>query len=101
MHLCRMRGFEIVEVNASDTRNKSDAKLKDGINGKLSNRIKELVTNSSIHLSTAAPRRQVLVMDEVDGMSGEIHCLSSQDHSKRACSSVLYCAMLSAPTRSP
>lgn len=67
----RMRGFEIVEVNASDTRNKSDSKLKDGINGKLSNRIKELVTNSSIHLSTAAPRQQVLVMDEVDGMSGE------------------------------
>eukprot|EP00892_Ulva_mutabilis_P010717 jgi/Ulvmu1/8017/UM004_0254.1 len=63
-------GFEIVEVNASDTRNKSDAKLKDGINGKLSNRIKELVNNTSLYTPGAQKRRQVLVMDEVDGMSG-------------------------------
>lgn len=72
----RKCGFEVVEVNASDTRNKSDTKLKDGINGKLSNKIKELVNNTSILLVGAPKRRQVLVMDEVDGMSGDISGLN-------------------------
>lgn len=70
---CRELGFEVVEVNASDARNKSDTKYKQGVGGKLSNRIKELVTNTAISLggiSDTKPRRQVLIMDEVDGMSG-------------------------------
>jgi hypothetical protein len=68
---CRELGFDVVEVNASDTRNKADSKLRDGIGGKLSNRVKELVTNSAI-ASAAGDRKQVLVMDEVDGMSGAL-----------------------------
>jgi hypothetical protein len=67
----------VVEVNASDTRNKSDAKLKDGIGGKTANRVRELVTNTAIgagdgHTNT---RKQVLIMDEVDGMSGATQSL--------------------------
>ncbi len=37
-----------MEVNASDTRNKSDTKVKGGIGGKLSNAIRELATNCAI-----------------------------------------------------
>lgn len=44
----RELGFLPVEVNASDTRNKSDVKVKAGIGGKLSNAIRELATNSAI-----------------------------------------------------
>jgi hypothetical protein len=50
--------------------NKSDSKIKEGIAGKLSNRVKELVTNTAISLGGTQQQRQVLVMDEVDGMSG-------------------------------
>ena len=60
-----------MEVNASDARNKSDTKHKDGIGGKLSNRMKELVTNTSIGADHGTRGvKQVLIMDEVDGMSG-------------------------------
>jgi replication factor C subunit 1 len=72
---CRELGFDVVEVNASDARNKSDTKYKQGVAGKLSNRVKELVTNTAISLggvSDTKVRRQVLIMDEVDGMSGVI-----------------------------
>lgn len=67
-------------MNASDSRNKSDTKYKQGVAGKLSNRVKELVTNTAISLGGVAdtkPRRQVLIMDEVDGMSGA-HLAHSQ-----------------------
>lgn len=76
-------------MNASDARNKSDGvgvKGKLNIAGKLSNRVKELVTNTAISLagvSDTKSRRQVLVMDEVDGMSG-MH-LPSQLAKKSAC----------------
>ena len=65
-------GFELVEVNASDARGKSDSKTKNGIDGKMSNRIKELVTNTAIGVGNGdtSTRKQVVVMDEVDGMSG-------------------------------
>lgn len=66
---CSKLGYEVVEVNASDTRNKSDPKGKGGIAGKTANRIRELVTNSAIGGANGA-RKQVLIMDEVDGMSG-------------------------------
>jgi DNA polymerase III delta prime subunit len=64
-------GFDAVEVNASDTRNKADSKTKEGVAGKTSNRIKEMVTNAAIATNFTAGREQLLVMDEVDGMSGE------------------------------
>ena len=60
----------MVEVNASDTRNKADSKRKEGIGGKTSNRVKEMVTNSALAADASAGRRQLLIMDEVDGMSG-------------------------------
>jgi replication factor C subunit 1 len=41
--LGRELGFTVVEVNASDTRNKADAKTAAGIAGKTSNAVKELV----------------------------------------------------------
>ena len=70
-HGCRELGFDAVEVNASDTRNKSDTKYKEGIGGKTSNRMKELVTNTAIGAGgSTRTSRQVLIMDEVDGMSG-------------------------------
>jgi replication factor C subunit 1 len=68
---CRELGFDVVEVNASDTRNKADSKTREGIGGKTSNRIKEMVNNAAIALNCTAGREQLLVMDEVDGMSGE------------------------------
>ena len=37
-----------IEVNASDTRNKSDNKVKGGIGGKLSNAVKEVATNTAL-----------------------------------------------------
>ena len=48
--LCRELGFQVIEVNASDTRNKADgqATVKKGIDGKLANSIKVLTTNTSI-----------------------------------------------------
>ncbi len=44
----RELGFLPVEVNASDTRNKSDKSALKGIGGKLSNGIRELATNTVI-----------------------------------------------------
>jgi replication factor C subunit 1 len=60
----------VVEVNASDTRSKSDAKAAAGIGGKLSNVVREMVTSQALAAASGVKRRQVLVMDEVDGMSG-------------------------------
>jgi hypothetical protein len=46
--LFRELGFLPVEVNASDTRNKSDKSALKGVGGKLSNGIRELATNTAI-----------------------------------------------------
>jgi len=43
--------------------------VKHGLNGKCSNVVKEMVTNSAVNFDGQA-KRQVLIMDEVDGMSG-------------------------------
>ncbi|KAG2439222.1 hypothetical protein HXX76_004584 [Chlamydomonas incerta] len=77
--MAREAGFEVVEMNASDTRNKA-GKTSEGIAGKQSNIIKEMVTSTTLPpglfgggggaLGSTAPRRQLLIMDEVDGMSG-------------------------------
>ncbi len=64
-------------MNASDTRNKS-GKVSEGMGGKQSNVVKEMANNTTLLGLGAAggagggPRKQLLVMDEVDGMSGEL-----------------------------
>jgi hypothetical protein len=63
-------GYALVEVNASDTRSKSDAKPKDGIAGKMSNVVREMATNRALAGPGGRARKPLLVMDEVDGMSG-------------------------------
>ena len=71
--VARECGFEPIEVNASDTRSKSDNKIGKGVGGKLSNMIREMSTNSAISFQrspSSNPSRLVLIMDEVDGMSG-------------------------------
>ena len=52
---CRELGFQAVEVNASDTRNKADASAVKGIAGKLSNSLHVLSTNASL----GGPRSKV------------------------------------------
>lgn len=60
----------MVEVNASDTRSKSDNKTGTGIGGKLANIVREMVTSNALAAASGAKRQQVLIMDECDGMSG-------------------------------
>lgn len=48
MGLCRELGFQAVEVNASDTRNKADTSALKGVGGKLANSIRELATNAAV-----------------------------------------------------
>eukprot|EP00798_Chlamydomonas_sp_ICE-L_P004739 gene4739-biopygen15023 len=63
--------FEIVEMNASDTRNKSDSKISAGMGGKSANMIKEMATNRFLLVGADGKmKKQLLIMDEVDGMSG-------------------------------
>lgn len=69
-HAHRECGYDVVEMNASDTRNKADSKVSAGINGKLSNQIKEMATNTALGRQGGTGRKQLLIMDEVDGMSG-------------------------------
>lgn len=47
-----------MEVNASDTRNKADAKVVAGIGGKLSNSIKELATNTAVDRDAQGNRKK-------------------------------------------
>ena len=87
--ISRELGYDVVEVNASDTRSKADASVLKGVGGKVANSIKELTTNTSIEFTTPAVgaggagsskyhqrsqqeqerKKLVLIMDEVDGMS--------------------------------
>lgn len=70
--ITKLLGFEAFEVNASDHRGKADAKVGKGIGGSTANAIKEMVSNESIALGVNSDmhRKAVLIMDEVDGMSG-------------------------------
>eukprot|EP00798_Chlamydomonas_sp_ICE-L_P025082 gene25082-biopygen19531 len=69
--LAKECNFEIVEMNASDTRNKSDSKISAGMGGKSANMIKEMATNRSLLVGADGKmKKQLLIMDEVDGMSG-------------------------------
>ncbi|KAK3242089.1 replication factor C subunit 1 [Cymbomonas tetramitiformis] len=69
-------GFETMEINASDTRGKSEKDVEGGVGGRLMNQVREMVTNRSMGLggigfkSLNRAKPQVLIMDEVDGMSG-------------------------------
>jgi len=73
--IARECGYEPIEVNASDTRSKSDSKVGKGVGGKLSNMIREMSTNSAISFTSSKgagvpKKRHCLIMDEVDGMAG-------------------------------
>ncbi|XP_022957868.1 replication factor C subunit 1 isoform X1 [Cucurbita moschata] len=111
----QMLGYEAIEVNASDNRGKSDAKIQKGISGSNANTIKELISNSSLHFRTDQPKRPktVLIMDEVDGMSAgdrggvadliasiksskiPIICICNDRYSQKLKSLVNYCLILS------
>lgn len=72
----RAVGLSAIEVNASVTRNKSDNKRRNGINGKRSNSIKAMSSNWGLQ-SNECTREQILIMDEIDGMGGvNSHILS-------------------------
>ncbi|RLU25150.1 hypothetical protein DMN91_003242 [Ooceraea biroi] len=63
--VCRELGYDLVEFNASDTRNKT--LLKEEVSGLLSNTtIKGYVTGAKQKITN----KHVLLMDEVDGMAG-------------------------------
>ncbi len=57
---CRELGFQPIEVNASDTRGKSDTSVLKGIGGKLANSIKELSTNAALGTAADGSRKRVL-----------------------------------------
>ena len=68
--IAKQLGFEVVEVNASDTRGASGKDVKDGVAGKASNAVREMVTNRAVNFFTGKAKKMCLIMDEVDGMSG-------------------------------
>ena len=47
----------------------ADADVKAGLNGKCANVVKEMVTNCAVSFDGTV-KKQALIMDEVDGMSG-------------------------------
>ncbi|KAH9411330.1 replication factor RFC1 [Ordospora pajunii] len=57
--VCKSLGFDVVEFNASDVRNKSE----------IASKIRRFVTSHSIFNSDK--RSKVLIMDEIDGMTGD------------------------------
>jgi len=68
--VCTQLGFSVMEVNASDSRNKASKDVQTGLSGSISNQVKELVTNRGLNfLKTSTHKKHVLIMDEVDGMS--------------------------------
>ncbi|XP_012535848.1 replication factor C subunit 1 [Monomorium pharaonis] len=63
--VCKELGYDLVEFNASDTRNKT--LLKEAVSGLLSNTtMKDYVTGTKQKITS----KHVLLMDEVDGMAG-------------------------------
>ncbi|XP_057459599.1 replication factor C subunit 1-like isoform X2 [Actinidia eriantha] len=111
----QMLGFQTIEVNASDSRGKADAKIEKGIGGSTANSIKELVSNEalSVNMDRSKHPKTVLIMDEVDGMSAgdrggvadliasikiskiPIICICNDRYSQKLKSLVNYCLMLS------
>ncbi|KAH9301736.1 hypothetical protein KI387_013319, partial [Taxus chinensis] len=71
--ISQMLGFTAIEVNASDNRGKADSKIERGVGGSTANSIKELISNEALnfgHSNGSRHQKFVLIMDEVDGMSG-------------------------------
>ena len=64
--VCKELGYDFVELNASDQRNKNGLKL--GFSDSLSNMSISAAAHGKANHEKA--RRHVLIMDEVDGMSG-------------------------------
>lgn len=111
----QMLGFQTIEVNASDSRGKADAKIEKGIRGSNANSIKELVSNEALsaNLDWTKHPKTVLIMDEVDGMSAgdrggiadlissikiskiPIICICNDRYSQKLKSLVNYCLLLS------
>ncbi|PON65873.1 Replication factor C subunit, partial [Parasponia andersonii] len=112
----QMLGFQTIEVNASDSRGKADAKIERGIGGSNANSIKELVSNESLsfnNMDWSKHPKTVLIMDEVDGMSAgdrggiadlissikiskiPIICICNDRYSQKLKSLVNYCLLLS------
>lgn len=110
-----MLGFQIIEVNASDSRGKADAQIHRGIGGSTANSVKELVSNEalSVNMDRLKNPKTVLIMDEVDGMSAgdrggvadliasiklskiPIICICNDRYSQKLKSLVNYCQLLS------
>nr|CAD1822344.1 unnamed protein product [Ananas comosus var. bracteatus] len=110
----QMLGFQAIEVNASDSRGKADAKIVKGIGGSTANSIKELVSNESLSYNKEWSKhpKSVLIMDEVDGMSAgdrggvadliasikiskiPIICICNDRYSQKLKSLVNYCMLL-------
>uniref|UniRef100_A0A803NP07 Replication factor C subunit 1 n=1 Tax=Cannabis sativa TaxID=3483 RepID=A0A803NP07_CANSA len=111
----QMLGFQMIEVNASDSRGKADAKIEKGIGGSNANSIKELVSNEALsdNMDWSKHPKTVLIMDEVDGMSAgdrggiadlissikmskiPIICICNDRYSQKLKSLVNYCLLLS------
>ncbi|KAJ9189132.1 hypothetical protein P3X46_000462 [Hevea brasiliensis] len=111
----QMLGFQAIEVNASDSRGKADAKISKGIGGSNANCIKELVSNEAlaVNMDRSKHPKTVLIMDEVDGMSAgdrggvadliasikmskiPIVCICNDRYSQKLKSLVNYCLLLS------
>ncbi|XP_038714261.1 replication factor C subunit 1-like isoform X2 [Tripterygium wilfordii] len=111
----QMLSFQAIEVNASDSRGKADAKISKGIGGSNANSIKELVSNEALTSnmdSMSKHQKTVLIMDEVDGMSAgdrggvadliasikiskiPIICICNDRYSQKLKSLVNYCLAL-------
>ncbi|KAK3038253.1 hypothetical protein RJ639_030862 [Escallonia herrerae] len=113
--ISQMLGFVTIEVNASDSRGKADAKIDKGIGGSTANSIKELVSNEALNVNMDRSKhpKTVLIMDEVDGMSAgdrggvadliasikiskiPIICICNDRYSQKLKSLVNYCLLLS------
>ncbi|CAI7780622.1 unnamed protein product [Closterium sp. NIES-53] len=127
--VCAALGFSPLEVNASDSRGKSDSKIRNGMGGTTSNTIKEMISNTTLRFSPVPTTtkgkqqqqvdRAALIMDEVDGMSGgdrggvadliasikesrvPIICICNDRYSQKLKSLVNHCLLLNyrKPTR--
>lgn len=65
--VCEHLGYDTIEFNASDTRSKKLLQVE----------VAELLKNKTLHgyfngRNTSLTEKQVLVMDEVDGMAGSV-----------------------------
>lgn len=71
MTMATMFGYDILELNASDTRNKREIedKLTEAVSTKAIN-AGSFMSSSSSNNNAAATKHRLVIMDEVDGMGG-------------------------------